>query len=255
MDKSLILNEIKKHLGYIKDADFADFLEIKPNVLSNWKKRNTYDVELIYTKCDFVNPHWLLTNGKGKMLKKENATNTLNALSSSKMPEVITVDNSGNENILHVPVKAQAGYLESFNNPVFLEQLPAYKFPNLTNGTYRMFDVEGFSMLPTLHNDSKVIGQFVENWATDIKDDRVYVVVSKEGVVVKRCLNRIEKYGTLFCKSDNRKEYPNYPVKLEDIKEVWEVKIAFVYNLPNPADLFDRINDLEAKVMNLETKF
>lgn len=71
-DKSLILNEIKSHLKYTKDAELAEFLGIKPNTLSNWKTRNTLDYDLIITKCEFVNGDWLLT-GKGEMLR-ENAT-------------------------------------------------------------------------------------------------------------------------------------------------------------------------------------
>ena len=68
MDKSLIINKIKIHLGIKKDIDFAVYLGIKPNVLSNWRSRNTYDIEIISQKCEFINRDWLLT-GNGKMLK------------------------------------------------------------------------------------------------------------------------------------------------------------------------------------------
>lgn len=68
MDKTLILNEIKTYLKLETDKEFADFLGIKPQNLSNWKKRNTYDVELLYTKCEGLNAEWLLT-GNGEMLK------------------------------------------------------------------------------------------------------------------------------------------------------------------------------------------
>lgn len=68
IDKGLILNEIKNHLGLKKDSEFARFLGIKPQTLSSWYSRNTYDVDLLYAKCEFLNAHWLLT-GTGKMLK------------------------------------------------------------------------------------------------------------------------------------------------------------------------------------------
>lgn len=70
MDKSLIINRIKEHYGFKSDSEFARYLEISAQVLSNWKARNTYDALLIYTKCVEINPEWLLT-GKGNMLKKE----------------------------------------------------------------------------------------------------------------------------------------------------------------------------------------
>lgn len=69
-DKSLILNQIKIKLGYSKDSDFAKFLGIKPQTLSTWHARNTFDIELLYSKCEQIDANWLLT-GKGTMLKNE----------------------------------------------------------------------------------------------------------------------------------------------------------------------------------------
>lgn len=67
VDKSLILNSIKKHYKFKYDSEFADFLDIKRQTLSSWFSRNTFDIELLYSKCSELNPHWLLT-GKGEML-------------------------------------------------------------------------------------------------------------------------------------------------------------------------------------------
>ena len=76
MDKTLMLNRIKKQFKFSSDAEFARFLEIKPQVLSNWKARNTFDPELIYTKCLELNSEWLLT-GEGNMLKENNQKNMI----------------------------------------------------------------------------------------------------------------------------------------------------------------------------------
>jgi len=70
MDKTLIIKEIKEHYNFKKDSELAKHLGISSQVLTNWKSRNTYDAELIYTKCLEINPEWLLT-GKGDMLKKD----------------------------------------------------------------------------------------------------------------------------------------------------------------------------------------
>ena len=70
MDKSLILKNIKEHFFFKKDVDFAKFLGISSQTLSNWYSRNTFDAQLIYTKCENINSEWLLT-GKGEMLKKD----------------------------------------------------------------------------------------------------------------------------------------------------------------------------------------
>ncbi len=68
MDKTLILNEIKKHYKFINDSAFAQFLGISPTRLSNWRTRNTLDYELISTICVDIDANWLLS-GKGEMLK------------------------------------------------------------------------------------------------------------------------------------------------------------------------------------------
>lgn len=70
MDKTLIINTLIQVLNFNSDSDFARFLGITPQVLSNWKNRNSYDAQLIYTKCVNINPHWLLT-GEGEVLKTE----------------------------------------------------------------------------------------------------------------------------------------------------------------------------------------
>ncbi len=84
MDKEMIINEIMKHLGIKKNADFAKMLGITPQSLCNWKKRNTFNPELIYTKCEIFNAEWLLT-GEGEMLKKEEEKET----SENKYIEVL----------------------------------------------------------------------------------------------------------------------------------------------------------------------
>ncbi len=70
MDKKLIIREIKKYLNIEKDKDFAEYLGIKTSTLSMWYKRNSYDIELLFKKCEFINAEWLLT-GEGEMLKIE----------------------------------------------------------------------------------------------------------------------------------------------------------------------------------------
>jgi hypothetical protein len=68
-DKSLILNQIKNHLGIESEAAFARFLGITPQTLNNWHKRDTFDLATVYTKCLCLEPHWLIT-GEGEMIKK-----------------------------------------------------------------------------------------------------------------------------------------------------------------------------------------
>jgi transcriptional regulator with XRE-family HTH domain len=69
-DKTHIINKLKRNFNISTDKQFADRLGITPQVLYNWKKRNTLDVNMIYAKFDNLNYDWLLT-GKGEMFKED----------------------------------------------------------------------------------------------------------------------------------------------------------------------------------------
>ena len=51
-------------------SKFAQMLGVTPQAISTWEKRNTFDLELIFAKCENINSLWLLT-GEGEMLKRE----------------------------------------------------------------------------------------------------------------------------------------------------------------------------------------
>lgn len=172
-----------------------------------------------------------------------------------RMPKVITVDSQGNENVIMVPVKARAGYLSGYSDPEFISQLPAYRIPGLNNGTFRIFEVEGLSMYPTLHSADLVIGSYVEQLGL-LRDDRVHVVVTKnEGIVVKRVLNRIKTDGKLILKSDNYKDRDQYPPIVcdpQDIIEIWYATGYISKQMKPPAEIYNRLIDLEGRFTILE---
>lgn len=245
---------VKEYIDFkgITKYKFCQELGFSNKFLDNSSNMGTDKACKILRYYPDINPEWLLT-GNGEMLKSQQANTNEQVSNTIQAPQIVTIDSSSKDNIVLVPVHAQAGYLNGYADPEFIENLPTYNLPNLRNGIFRMFEVKGHSMLPTLHQGSYIVGQFVENWKEDMKDDRIYIIVSAEdGVVVKRCLNRIEKYESIFCKSDNRAEFPSYQINPRDVKEIWEVKLALLSNLPNPADLFNRINDLEAEMMYLK---
>jgi phage repressor protein C with HTH and peptisase S24 domain len=70
MDKRLILNTLQSHYGFKKDVDFAYFLGISGQLLSKWKTRNTFDAEILYTKCTNVSSEYLLS-GHEPILKSD----------------------------------------------------------------------------------------------------------------------------------------------------------------------------------------
>ncbi|MBV3415656.1 helix-turn-helix domain-containing protein, partial [Prevotella copri] len=79
MDKKTMLEALISHFTNGNKAQFAKLLGVSPQTISAWIARNTFDSELIYAKCRYINPSWLLT-GQGNMLT--NDENTQNVKSS-----------------------------------------------------------------------------------------------------------------------------------------------------------------------------
>lgn len=172
---------------------------------------------------------------------------------TARMPRIITVNQAGIDNIIFVPVRAQAGYLLGHGDQEFIENLPSFNMPGLRNATFRMFEVKGVSMAPTLTEGDKVIGEWVPN-LSEIRDGRVHIVVHSKGVVIKRVLNRIKERGKLYLKSDTltyRADYPIMELDPADVREVWYVRMKISGDLSEPSELYNRVADLEIAVHEL----
>ncbi|MEM9544764.1 MAG: helix-turn-helix domain-containing protein [Bacteroidota bacterium] len=131
----------------------------------------------------------------------------------------ISVDQDNKENIELVSTKAEAGYLDSFGDPEYIRNLPKLSFPNIPQGTFRGFEIQGDSMLP-MESGSIVICSYVEK-LDYIKNEKTYILVTKDrGLVYKRIRNKSNE-KRLILVSDNEAYLP-YQVDYQDIAEVWE---------------------------------
>jgi len=215
---------------------------------SRKKTKPGYDVLAAIIHEFAINPDYLF--GKSEQMLKTEITQTA---TYSGMPQVVAVNQSGEENVIYVPIKARAGYLDGYGDTEYIETLPSFHMPHLTNGTYRCFEVHGNSMVRTFFDGDLVFGKYVED-LNDIKDGRVYVIVSKnDGIVLKRTINRISERGKLILKSDNTDgNYPTYTMNVEDIMEVWYVTMYASKQMPEPVDVYHRLHELESKMVELE---
>jgi transcriptional regulator with XRE-family HTH domain len=130
----------------------------------------------------------------------------------------ILIDKNGDNLIEIIPHKAKAGYLSSYSDSTFIENLPQISLPWLGSGKYRAFPIEGDSMPP--HNDkSYIVAKYIENLG-EVIDGNTYILLTKtEGIVYKR-LNRNGK-NTFMLHSDNY-FYDPYQINLSEILEIWE---------------------------------
>ena len=65
-----MLDAMIAHYTSGNKAKFATLLGVSAQTISAWGTRNTFDSELIYTKCVGLSSEWLLT-GEGSMLRTD----------------------------------------------------------------------------------------------------------------------------------------------------------------------------------------
>ena len=68
MRKSEMLECLINYYTDGNKAKFSTHIGVKPQTVSAWLSRNTFDAEVIYEKCEGVSADWLLS-GKGDMIK------------------------------------------------------------------------------------------------------------------------------------------------------------------------------------------
>ncbi len=149
----------------------------------------------------------------------------------------VPIDRSSErERVAIVPVRAAAGYLSGYGDPEYMEGLDHFNLPVkelAQDATYRMFQIEGESMLP-IPNGSYILAHYEENWSK-AGGMRPYVVVTRDhGVVFKRVENRLDTHGDYLLISDNL-DFAPYRVFPEDVVEMWRARAYLAFDWPTPA--------------------
>jgi transcriptional regulator with XRE-family HTH domain len=133
----------------------------------------------------------------------------------------ISVNQDGDENIEMVPLKAQAGYTNSYGDMEFIGSLPKFSLPFLPKDkTYRTFQIQGDSMLPIPEGDW-VTASYIQNWES-IKDGTPCIIVTQDdGIVFKVVYKQLEKNQSLLLVSTNR-YYKPYEFAISKVLEIWK---------------------------------
>ncbi len=234
------LNKLKEDNQVRSSRQFAMSLDYLPQSLSEISQgRRDVTIELLRKavgKYQF-NPVYLYT-GEGPLFMTEESHQDFRVLT-------IVTNGQEDERIVHVPVPAQAGYAGEMSNPTFIQDLPTFSLPDYKYkiGTHRSFDVAGDSMEPTLFEGDKVVCSYLEPtlWETAIKDNFVYVIVTRGDVLVKRVFNRIKADNKLELHSDNE-FYEPYTVSMADLKEIWYVRAKISPFLPSPQNIQNNLH-------------
>ncbi len=117
----------------------------------------------------------------------------------------------------------------------------------------RAFLADGDSM--PLADQSIIIGEYVET-LEDLKSNKEYIFVTKEGITYKTFLKRTKKSITV---SADNLLYEPYNIALEDIAEVWRYVRGILpqdykpYTLPDEANIKHLVDEAKRSISNLES--
>lgn len=166
----------------------------------------------------------------------------------------ITMDQDQRQNIELVNSKAAAGYLDSFQDPEYISELPKMFIPGLPTGSYRAFEIAGDSMSP-MPSGSLVVSKYVES-LKDVKDDKTYIITTqRDGIVYKRIKNHQDQ-NCLTAISDNE-SYPPYTINYSDIQEIWRYHAHIVFSDARQQHsdwLQETVMDMQKKLNALQLK-
>lgn len=233
--------KLKKEGRIRSSRQFALALDYLPQSLSEiLKGRRDATVELLRKAVEVyqMNPVYLFT-GEGSLFVREEEQKSLRVLT-------VVTDAQKEEQIVHVPMPAQTGYASESGSPSFIQELPSYTLPDYKYkvGTHRSFDLVGDSMEPTLFEGDKVVCSFLEPslWESSLKDNYVYVVVTRGDILIKRMHNILREEKEVELLSDNP-YYEKTRVKRNEIREIWYVRAKISPFLPSPKSIKNQLQD------------
>ncbi len=194
-----ILTRVKKVFKIKTDAQLAELLNIKPNTISSWKKRNTLDYESIIAQCNKAN---------------------------IDLNEIFL----GNENFSFkkktTPIITKEMLFQYTTGELNLERsdIPTINIPFLQQKRSMVFQVNTSEMEPDIKENTFVICE--EASAIDIASNSYAVLISKEkGLYMSKVSQNEtdESQLTLISRKESIFSAKN-EIKKDKIDEIWKIK-------------------------------
>lgn len=222
IDRKKILDDLMNYKGFQKKVELSDFLEIKPNVLSNWFTRNTFDENVIMQKFPDINRVWLLT-GEGNMLKEDDSISPKEVAKQVKRFDPKVSYESGRP---FYDVDFTLGF-EGVDNDITLNPEFNIDFPPANRDSVNWYRGKGNSMLGEINSGDYIALEEVEDF-TWFPLGRIYGVVTKNGFrTIKRIVKSNDKNEYLLVSSNPDKlNHPDQPLPKNMIFKLY--KVVFV---------------------------
>jgi len=233
MDKNIPIEairfkKVREELHFTQQS-FAELLDVGTSTadIERGKTKPSGKVVMELLNQFGINPLWLF--GKSHV-------QYMDVNGGDVSPKIITLSEEGNDNILLVNQKAAAGYPHNIQDVEWYQSLPTFNIPlpQYRNATYRGFQVEGDSMLPSIRPNDWVLGKAVSNIA-EASDSRIYIVVMHDSVLVKK-LQKITNNPYKVTLVSLNEDYLPIDIEIAHIQELWLVNSKLTFGLEEPAN-------------------
>ncbi|UPT70565.1 MAG: helix-turn-helix domain containing protein [Flavobacterium sp. JAD_PAG50586_2] len=206
---SFILIKLKKALKISSDKQLSEFLNIKPNTISTWKKRNSVDYKIIISICELYEID----------------------LNEIFYDDVNHFDKNKNYLTDTPLVCRESQFQYCVDSSSILYSLPKFNFPFIRSESSRVFQVLSNNMFPIIDENSFVICEEIEK--EHIQENSLVVIVSKsKGLFINR-IHRSQKSKDVYLLSSENSFFETIKLETAEINEIWLVKGILSYNVTN----------------------
>ncbi len=217
------LEELKSRKIVKSNRQFAIQLNYLPQSLSEIiKGRRNVPLGLLEKAIEVfdMNPGYLFLGHGYKFLNVTITPIDKTVSNGISMGEALSV-------IDFVPFSIQESYCQHVTNVKFLNQLPKMQLPQLVGADserLRAFEVIDPQMSPVLHAGDYVIGQIINpvRWASWIGGNKLFVIVTKTGIIVRKIVNRILQEQCLILHTIDE-QGSGYRIELQDVRQIYQV--------------------------------
>jgi phage repressor protein C with HTH and peptisase S24 domain len=200
MNSAFRFKKARDYLGFTQQelADKLEFKQYKIKDIETEKQKVSPEIAEIMEKYFSINGWWLLT-GKGEML--------LDAVNSRANADIIEIpyfeETYGAMGVGGLSYDAQPTVM-SFDSSFLKSVFGISNFKNL-----HIINAVGDSMAPTITSGELLLVNPFENENHTIKDQGVYVILSPQGILVKRIkIHPIKKEWKLVSDNPNEEDLP-----------------------------------------------
>lgn len=200
-----VIDRLKKALKIKTDIELSEFLNIKPNTISTWKKRDSVDFDSIISICELYE-----LDLNEIFLNKKKASGY-----SADTPLVSR--------------EVQFQYVRENDIASFIEILPKYSFPFVNAEETRAFQVISNNMFPFIEENSYVVCEKIE--LSQIENQSMVVVISKEKGLFLNRISKSESDKDTYILSSENDFFNDVTLEASEISELWLIRGVLSYDI------------------------